>query len=371
MNKKNIFLKKLISYFPSIERVARRVYNKFTYGTFFIPINLESEINQILSKKTYKLNNKNFYKFKNKYEYFFIFSKRSNKEYSKIKLEKLLNLVRNEKAETAYDGDDFYNTEISSIKVLEFYSKEYFLENYPQRFFYIGKKFIVKNIGSNHRSYNFNGTFQLPSGGKSIGDGGDVTARLSFIPDLKGKTFLDIGSEEGYAVFNAIKKGASFAKGLNIEETIEYDYFPEYFRPAQITSRERNQIDITQKFLTKEYDLESNKNFKFEYNNIYNLGDEKFDFVFCFGVLYHLKNPYLAIENLYKITNETLILETQGIKNDKYLNARILEKDGFVRHSSNSLAFLLKRAGFKKVEILVDAYSSSLDVMNIVLKAEK
>ena len=87
--------------------------------------------------------------------------------------------------------------------------------------------------------------------------------------------------------------------------------------------------------------------------------------------MYHLKNPYLAIENLYKITNETLILETQGIKNEKYLNTKILEKDGFVRHSSNSLAFLLRRAGFKKVKILVDAYSSFSDVMNIVLKAEK
>ena len=55
---------------------------------------------------------------------------------------------------------------------------------------------------------------------------------------------------------------------------------------------------------------------------------EKFDFVFCFGVLYHLKNPYLALENLYKVTNETLIIETQGIKNEKYLNAKIDKVDG-------------------------------------------
>ena len=56
----------------------------------------------------------------------------------------------------------------------------------------------------------------LPSGGKTIGDGGDVAARLDFIPNLIGKTFLDIGSEEGYAVFNALEKKAKFAKGLNI-----------------------------------------------------------------------------------------------------------------------------------------------------------
>ena len=96
-----------------------------------------------------------------------------------------------------------------------------------------------------------------------------------------------------------------------------------------------------------------------------------FDFVFCFGVLYHLKNPYLALENLYKITGETLIVETQGIKNDKYLNCKVDVKDGFIRHSSNALAFLLKRVGFKKVNILFDSYDVSMNVMNIVLKAEK
>ena len=35
-----------------------------------------------------------------------------------------------------------------------------------------------------------------------------MSFRLNFIPDLKNKSFLDIGSEEGYAVFDAIKKGA-------------------------------------------------------------------------------------------------------------------------------------------------------------------
>ena len=87
--------------------------------------------------------------------------------------------------------------------------------------------------------------------------------------------------------------------------------------------------------------------------------------------LYHLKNPYKAIENLYKTTKETLIIETQGIKNEKYLNAKISKSDGFVRHSSNSLKFLLEKAGFKKVEILQDVYLRSLSVSNIVLKGEK
>ena len=58
------------------------------------------------------------------------------------------------------------------------------------------------------------------------------------------------------------------------------------------------------------------------------------------------------------MTRETLIIETQGIKNEKCLNAKISMDDGFIRHSSNALAYLLKRVGFKKVEILFEAYDS-------------
>lgn len=371
MKKNKIFLKKILSYIPFLNKFIKKIYYKKKYGTIFIPINFKFSNDQILKDKTYELNLENFDKLKKKFDYFLISDKKSILNYSENKLKKLIELVKNKKVEVAYDGDDFYHTEIASSNFLDYYSKKYSLENYPYRFFYIKKNFDIKNIGSKHRSYNFNGTFCLPSGGRSIGDGGDVTVRLDFIPNLSGKTFLDVGSEEGYAVFDALKKEAKFAKGLNIEESKEYDFFPEHSRPDSITTRDRNEINNTQKFLIMEHGLQENKNFKFDYKNVYDLGDEKFDFVFCFGVLYHLKNPYLALENLYKITGETLIIETQGIKNDKYLNCKVDVKDGFIRHSSNALEFLLKRVGFKKVNILFDSYDVSMNVMNIVLKAEK
>ena len=69
-----------------------------------------------------------------------------------------------------------------------------------------------------------------------------------------------------------------------------------------------------------------------------------------------------------KATNR---FEDSRDKVKNYLNAKISEKDGFVRHSSKSLAFLLKRAGFKKIKILVDAYDNSMKINNIVLKATK
>ncbi|MFL2876145.1 MAG: DUF1698 domain-containing protein [Candidatus Pelagibacter sp.] len=376
-----LFLKKIISYLPVfLSQYIRKLYYRYSDVTYFIPFEKNQKPLEIINRKFYRLDHKNFEKFKNNFEFFLIIKKKSIKNYSSKRLEEIINLFHKSQVDVVYDGDDPLNTEIVSKKLLEFYSQNFSIENYPYRFFYIKDKFKVKNIGSMHRSYNFNGTFNLPSGGRSIGDGGPVENRLRFIPDLTGKTFLDVGSEEGYAVFEAIKKNAKFAKGLNINEASEYDFYPEYSRPKDITSRLREEINKTQKFLLKEFDLENSNKIQFEYNNIYNLSDEKFDFVFCFGVLYHLKNPYLAIENLFKITKETLVIETQGIKNEKYLNAGISIEDGFIRHSSNALAFLLKKAGFKKVEILKDAYDKKTlmkpynnvyNVQNIVLRAYK
>ncbi len=371
MNNKLVIIKKIISYFPLINKLIRKIYNNFYYGVYFMPIKLDFSYDQIIKRKISRLNLDNFNRFKENYDYFIIFQNKSLKNYSGEKLHKLINLIKNEKSDVAYDGNDPNYTEIATKKFLENYITKQTIHHYPHKFFYFKENFKISNLGSRHRSFNFNGTFILPSGGKTIGDGGPVENRLNFIPNLKGKTFLDVGSEEGYAVFDAIKKNAKFAKGLNIEEAKEYDFFPEHLRPERITSRDRDHINKTQNFLIKEYNLEESKKIQFAYNNIYRLNKEKFDFVFCFGVLYHLKNPYLALENLYNVTNETLLIETQGVKSKKYLNAKIDKSDGFVRHSSKALQYLLKMVGFSKVSILVDAYDSSMRIMNIVLKAEK
>ena len=366
----NLF-KRILSHNKFVYNFVKKFYIKYKNNIHFIPIKKEDVDRIFNNKKTYNLDLNNFNKFKGNYEFFLIFRQNKIEDLNKERLKELINIIKEDHVDVAYDGFCPNHTEICSRKILEYYANKFNLEDYPHNFFYIKNNFSVKNIGPPHRSFNFNGSFVLPSGGKTIGDGGDVSFRLNFIPDLKDKSFLDIGSEEGYAVFDAIKKGAKFAKGLNIEEAKEYDFFPNHSRPEGITARKRSEIEKTQNFLMKEYGLDDNSKIKFEYNNIYNLRDEKFDFVFCFGVLYHLKNPYKALENLFEITNETLIIETQGIKNSNYLNAKIDLSDGFIRHSSNSLKFLLEKVGFKKVKILVDAHHSGMEITNIVLKAEK
>ena len=370
-------IKNLLTNFPLLYNFVKKFKQDLSNNKIYYIIS-KSDIGKFNFKNfSYNtFNEKNLAKLYTKYEdyYIFITDKNIVKKYSTERLERLLNLITKEKADLAYDGDCPYCTEITSVKLLKKYSNKYPLKYYPISFyyFYCDLKFIMKNIGVNHREYNFNGTFILPEGGKTIGDGGDVKFRLNFIPDLTNKTFLDIGSEEGYSVFNAITKNASYAKGINIAEDIEYDFFPEYLRPKGITSRKRINIENTITFLKKIYKLENSKKISFEYKNIYSLINENYDFVFCFGVLYHLKNPYLAIENLYKITNDTLVIETQGyFSNSKDYSGVLDVRDGFVRHSPEALKFLLKKAGFKKVEILFSGLNRIKKISNIVLKATK
>ena len=373
INKLKKFVQLLISDKSLIYKFLKKIYLKKENNKIFHPFDITNLSNDLLKRKFYIFNKSNYLKMRDNADYFFITDNKLKKKYEISKLEKIINLVKTGKYELVYDGNCPYHTEIVSRKFLDNYMENFDLEVYPYKIFYLVRahKEKVKQIGIDHRSYNFNGSFKLPGGGRSIGDQGNVDFRLRFIPDLTNKSFLDIGAEEGYATFNAIDKNAKYAKGLNIYEDKEYDFFPDYLRSKNITSRSREEIERTQKFLLNKHGLENNNKIKFEYKNIYDLGEEKFDFVFCFGVLYHLKNPYKAIENLYQITNETLVIETQGIKNEKYLNAKISKSDGFIRHSSKALKFLLEKVGFKKVEILQDTYLKSWEVSNIVLKGKK
>lgn len=371
-------IKYFLSSFKSFYLILKFIKKKITFSKIFYYIDIDQIDPLNLTGSSHIFTKKNLEKFyKNKNDLIFITDKKIKLNKRKQLYIELIKKIKKTKSEFVYDGNCSYRSEIISVNLLMKYAQDYELENYPDRFFYFYKKnnFQVEYVGTNHRIYNFNGSFLLPDGGRTIGDGGDVDFRLNFIPDLTNKTFLDIGTEEGYSVFNAFQKNASYSKGLNINEDYEYDYFPNYLRPQSITSRNRIEIENTINFLKKIYKVDDQitKKVSFSYQNIYNLKDEVFDFVFCFGVLYHLKNPYLAIENLFNITRETLIIETQGSyqPHKSLLSGVILEKDGFIRHSPNALKYLLLKAGFSNVEILFSGVNKIKLISNIVLKATK
>lgn len=100
---------------------------------------------------------------------------------------------------------------------------------------------------------------------------------------------------------------------------------------------------------------------EFSVVDITNLGgefdDRPGDLVFCFGLLYHLENPFAAIRNLFRLTKQFLFIETQvapGLSNDLVLVSEGRNHtQGLNYHalipSRNALIKMLYVSGFESV----------------------
>jgi len=112
--------------------------------------------------------------------------------------------------------------------------------------------------------------------------------------DLTNKTVLDVGCWDGGFAFEAEKRGGDVT-AIDI------------YQNQNIARQEA--FNFAHRIL--------NSKVKFEYKNVYELnGDDKYDIVFFYGVLYHIDNIFDAMEKLAKSTKEMLIIET-ALTHDK------------------------------------------------------
>ncbi len=105
--------------------------------------------------------------------------------------------------------------------------------------------------------------------------------------DLSGKTLLDVGCNAGFYAFEARRRGATRVLGVDGQR--------QHVRQGL--------------FVRKALGLEV----EFRRLNVYELGSRtvgQFDFTLALGLLYHLKHPILALEKLYEVTREILVIET-------------------------------------------------------------
>jgi tRNA (mo5U34)-methyltransferase len=120
-----------------------------------------------------------------------------------------------------------------------------------------------------------------------VNDSQAVLAALHLPEDLAGQRVLDIGTRDGFFAFECEARGA---------DVTAIDYLH-----AEATG-----------FLVARELLGSGV--AFEQDNVYNLSTEKygrFDLVLCLGLLYHLRDPMLALDKLWDVSRGQLILETQ------------------------------------------------------------
>lgn len=151
--------------------------------------------------------------------------------------------------------------------------------------------------------------------------------------DFTGKSVLDIGCWDGYFSFMAEKRGARRVVALDNPD----------FRWGGMDG-----------FLFLKDHFQSKV--EFVCGSVYTLPPEKFDIVFCFGVLYHLSDPLVALNNCFQIANESVL--TRGlIVHDEKPRLKLLAPGGYNGDISNTyilsntfLSLIAEINGFTTVE---------------------
>jgi tRNA (mo5U34)-methyltransferase len=132
-----------------------------------------------------------------------------------------------------------------------------------------------------------------------------ISAEAYRIPDdLTGKTVLDVGAWDGYWTFEALRKGAEVVTAIeDFSDTIG----------AQVNadrSSKGHTFDLCKQALGYGHDQVNLLDMSVYDVDKWSEYAVMFDYVFCFGVLYHLKHPLLALEKLHSVCKGNIHIET-------------------------------------------------------------
>jgi len=188
-------------------------------------------------------------------------------------------------------------------------------------------------------------SFELPDGTSIEGYNkiGWLHIRYDRFPipaDLTGKRVLDIGAWDGWFSFEAERHGAA----VTSIDCVEVPNFLEIQR--RLSSRVDYRI--------------------YDFYELPEAGLGAFDFVFCLGILYHLKHPLLALEIVCALTTDTAIVESFVIDPDNWQEHQndvpVMEfyetdelgnqLDNWIGPSVSCLMAMCRAAGFARVEFL-------------------
>jgi SAM-dependent methyltransferase len=129
---------------------------------------------------------------------------------------------------------------------------------------------------------------ELPFGLATAGIDRSGTAGAIFPADLTGKSVLDVGSNMGLFCFEALRRGAARAVGIDIS--------PDSVRKSR---RLAEALGLDAEFQVGDVEARPFA--------------ERFDYVLCLNVLHHVRNPLATLEYLAQITRERLVLETRTL----------------------------------------------------------
>jgi len=146
------------------------------------------------------------------------------------------------------------------------------------------------------------------------------------LPDLAGRSVLDIGAWDGYYSFLAERAGASRVVALDhyawgVDFVARGAYWAECIEKGVLPDQDRDTTDFWRS------DLPGRRGFEFAHRvldskvepvvadfmtvDLDELGT--FDVVLYLGVLYHMKEPLTALERVRRVTGAIAVIETEAV----------------------------------------------------------
>lgn len=167
--------------------------------------------------------------------------------------------------------------------------------------------------------------------------------RLRLPADLTGKTVLDIGAWDGFFSFEAERRGAR--RVLATDSHAWWTRKPAFELARRALGSRVEDLDI----------------------DVMDLAPDRigsFDVVLFLGVLYHLRHPMLALEKVFSVTADHLILETVvDLTWTRYPAMRFYPGNELAGDASNwfgpnpaAVVGMLQAVGFRKVQIVSAQY---------------
>ena len=187
------------------------------------------------------------------------------------------------------------------------------------------KQRLVDEIRPWHHSIDLGDGVVTP-GGKTLAHHHDELLRMQ-LPDLAGKSVLDIGAWDGYYTFMAEGAGASrvvaldhYAWSVDFPKASDYisrqqakgqpirafHTVPELWDPVGLPGKRG--FDLASRTLTSRAEVVVDD---FMTMDLDALGT--FDVVFFLGVIYHLEEPLRALRRLRQVTRGLAVIESEAV----------------------------------------------------------
>lgn len=171
---------------------------------------------------------------------------------------------------------------------------------------------------------------------------------LGLPEDCSGLSVLDVGAFDGLLSFEAERRGADYVLATDIWGEPDYDEkWWESLRPG------KHGFNLAHDYLDS--DVESNT-IAIEDLSTETVGT--FDLVICSGVIYHLKEPLSALENLVDITEDIVVVDTALASHSNRPVLEIYPGSELAGNPTNwfaptlpGLQALMEAAGFQDVEV--------------------